>query len=134
MEKSKEYYQKNKKKCCEYTIREGCDRAIERDRMRASERAQKLMVQFPYENYERYFAYRIRKYGVHEHKYAWQECVEASFSAYLCSIYRCAAENYAHVDRYIKKMGRIFICCAVVLSACEMQRPSWDEAFERMTH
>lgn len=100
----------------------------------AADVAKNLMKEYPYEQFQSYFKYIIKKYGIYEGKYAWQECVEASYFAYMYSIYRCAAKKYSYVNHYIKKVGRIHICCAVIISSEDMKRSSWDEEFERTNY
>lgn len=90
------------------------------------------MQQYPYERYQFYFTWVIRKYGIRKENYAWQECEEATYMAYLYSIYRCAASDYSYVDFYVRKMGKIFVYWALVISSIDMKRTSWDETTERI--
>lgn len=133
-EQSRAFFQRHKKELCDYTIHTGCIRAIERDKKKAAVEAEQLMIKYPYEDFQSYFKYTIKKYGVYEGKYAWQECIEATYFAYLYSLYRCAAQGYTYVSAYVRKVGRIFVCCAVIISSEEMRRSSWDEDFERKNY
>lgn len=39
--------------------------------------------------------------------------------AYVYGIGRCAAEGYGYIENYVKKIGRIYIKCVLMMSTFE---------------
>ena len=88
--------------------------------MQGTEVAEKLFVEYPYEQYCERFFYRLCKINrLHKHKYAYQECYDACQLAYMYSIYRCSVSTLKNSDgyvcAYIKKLMKIYFIAALVI-------------------
>ena len=84
------------------------------------EYAEKLFIQYPYEQYcEQYFSRLCRMNKVYKYKYAYQECYDACQLAYIYSIYRCSISEHNNIDgyvcAYIKKLMKIYFIAALTI-------------------
>lgn len=107
---------------CKYTLTDGCYKAMKRDKDKAQNKIAYLQIKYPYENFQRYFASKAYYYGARKGNYVWQECEDAAMMAYMYGVGRCAAEGYDYIENYVKKMGRIYMKCALIIHTFENGR------------
>lgn len=108
--------------------------SIMRCSLSAQKQMDKMMVQFPYDEYTEYISSICRRYRAYRsNSYLWDECHSCSYIAYWYSIGRCAVLGYEgdHVRFYIKKMIRIFVRCKVTQYNLENGHISWNEIVEK---
>ena len=94
--------------------------AIQRIRANETASAEKLFLQYPYEQYfEKNFNRLCKKNRLQKYKYAYQECYDACQLAYMYSIYQCSVNKNKiydwYVDAYIKKVMKIYFIAAIVI-------------------
>ncbi len=117
-ERWRRYYEKNRYTLCRKKLDEQCYRSIQDIRARCPERVQEYLSRYPFEQYarrqiERELAWR----GISPAREVYMECYDAGMLAYLYSIHRCALMACGYTEYYIRKMIRILILCALVVSA-----------------
>lgn len=108
--------------------------SIKRCEKSAKNQMEKMMLQYPYEDYSGYKNCICNRYRVYRsNSYLWDECHSCPYIAYWYSIGRCAVSGYEgdHVKNYIKKMIRIFIRCKVAQYNLENGHVSWDSIVEK---
>ena len=107
--------------------------SIKRCSLSAQKKMDKMMVQFPYDEYTEYISCICCRYRAYRsNSYLWDECRSCSYIAYWYSIGRCAVSGYKgdHVRFYIKKLIRIYIRCKVAQYNLENGHASWNEITE----
>ena len=68
---------------------------------------------YPFDKHiEKYIKGELFKLGIFANSGEYSDCYDSGMLAYLYSIHRCAALNCDYVLFYIKKMIRIYVCCA----------------------
>lgn len=108
--------------------------SIKRSSLSAQKHMDKMMLQFPYDEYIEYINRICHRYRAYRsNSYLWDECHSCSYIAYWYSIGRCAVSGYEgdHVRFYIKKLIRIYIRCKVAQYNLENGYVSWNEIVER---
>ena len=116
LEKKKKYYEANKYKICHNTLNHYCFKSIERIKNICPERINDYISRYPFDEYaEQYIKRKLTLCKIYPKQARYADCYDAGMFAYLYSIHRCAFMNYNHTARYIKKMIRIYIICAIVL-------------------
>lgn len=108
------YYERNRYELCRRRIGEACFLAMERVQKRCPERIERYLEQWPFDVYaERRIKWQLWWWRIGPQHHLYDDCYDAGMLAYLYAIHRCAMMEYRHVDRYIAKMVRIFVICAL---------------------
>lgn len=115
-EKQKAYIEKNKYRIYNYSLNCYTIKAIEQIRNLHADRVLDYMNRYPFEDYaEQYIKIKLRQQRVYPSQGRYDDCFDAGMLAYLYSIHRCAAMQYAHTEAYIKKLVGIYIIQALVV-------------------
>ena len=109
------YYARNRECICRKVIGEYCYRAIERGCRNHAERADLLLLKYPFEDVAEHCIKRtLRIMHIFPAQAHCADCYDAGMLAYLYSVHRCAYMGYAHIEAYTAKMIRIYLICAKV--------------------
>lgn len=108
------YYERNRYELCRRRIGEECFRAMERVKAVCPERIERYLERWPFDAYaDRRIRSQLRWWRIHPQHHLYDDCYDAGMLAYLYSIHRCAMMEYQHVNRYIAKLVRVFVICAL---------------------
>lgn len=114
LEQRREHYRNNRYRLNRLTLDRYIMGTIERLSALCPEMASEYMERWPYEDYAaeqiKRQLWRMRLSPSHV---LYDDCVEAGMLAYLYSIHRCAYMLYEHTERYILKMIRVLMYCAL---------------------
>lgn len=108
------YYERNRYELCKRRIGEDCFRAMEKVKAACPERVARYLARWPFETCaDRRIRLQLRQWRIYPQHQLYDDCYDAGMLAYLYSIHRCAMMEYQYVGRYIAKMVRVFVICAL---------------------
>ena len=117
LEYRKKYYEKNRYELCKNTINDFSHKRIAFFYRNYKEEIDEYLLKYPYDEYgDKIIKYYLYRMEIYKSKAVYDDCYDAGMTAYLYSVYICAATAKDYVVPYIKKVVNIYIKCALVVA------------------
>lgn len=112
----RQYCKEHKVENCRKTLSNYAYRSMERIKQQFPKAVERYLLLYPFEQYgDRIIRSTLSRNRIYCSYGEYDDCYEAGMLAYLYSIHRCAAMGCDYTVRYIRKMVRIYMICALVV-------------------